>query len=100
MQFLIKAYDGAGALDRRMAVRPRHFEGMAGLGRHILCAGALLDDEGHMKGSALMVEFSNREELDAYLAREPYILEHVWEKIEVEPMNVAILDGASFRQKR
>ena len=99
MFFLIKAYDGAGKLDRRMAVRPRHFEGMAALGRHILCAGAMLDDEGRMKGSALMVEFKDRAELDAYLAQEPYVVEHVWEEIEVEPMNVAILDGASYRQK-
>ena len=28
MQFLIKAYDGAGMLEKRMEVRPRHLEGM------------------------------------------------------------------------
>ena len=28
MQFLIRAYDGEGKLDRRMEVRPRHLEGM------------------------------------------------------------------------
>ena len=27
-QFVIKAYDGVGKLDKRMEVRPRHFEGM------------------------------------------------------------------------
>ena len=26
-QFVIKAYDGEGKLDKRMEVRPRHFEG-------------------------------------------------------------------------
>ena len=29
MQFLIKAYDGEGMLEKRMAVRPRHLEGIA-----------------------------------------------------------------------
>ena len=46
MQFIIKAYDGEGMLDRRMEVRPRHLEGMKKLNEHIICAGGLLDDEG------------------------------------------------------
>ena len=53
-------------------------------------AGGLLDDEGKMKGSALIMEYENREQLDEYLANEPYVQEHVWEKIEVERMNVVI----------
>ena len=50
--------------------------------------GGLLDDEGKLKGSVLIMEFQNREELDQYLAREIYVTEHVWEKITVERMNV------------
>nr|MCR5352497.1 YciI family protein [Bacteroidales bacterium] len=98
MQFVIKAFDGAGQLDRRMEVRPRHFAGMAALGDHILCAGAMLDEAGRMKGSVLVVEFAGRAELDAYLAQEPYVLEKVWDRIEIEPMNVAIVGGAPFKK--
>ncbi len=90
MQFLIKAYDGPNMLEKRMEVRPRHLEGMSRLSKHIICAGGLLDDEGKMKGSALIMDFGSRSELDAYLAAEPYVLENVWQKIEVEPMNVVI----------
>ena len=93
MQFLIKAYDGAGMLEKRMEVRPRHLEGMNKLSEHIICAGGLLDDEGKMKGSALIMEFEDRAALDAYLSSEPYITEHVWEKVEVETMNVVIVNG-------
>ena len=93
MQYIITAYDEKNALERRMAVRARHLEGVANLGKHILCAGGLLDEEGKMKGSVLVVNFENRTELDDYLNNEPYILEGVWEKVEVEPMNVVILDG-------
>ncbi len=46
MQFLIRAYDGEGKLDKRMEVRPRHLEGMKKLSGHIISAGGLLDDEG------------------------------------------------------
>ncbi len=90
MQFIVKAYDGKGMLEKRMAVRPRHLEGMARLGAHVVCAGGLLDDEGKMKGSVLIMDFQSREELDNYLANEPYVKEHVWEKIEVERLNVVI----------
>ena len=71
MQFLIKAYDGEGMLDKRMEVRPRHLEGMKALGKQIICAGGLLDDEGRMKGSALVMDFPDRAALDEYLAKEP-----------------------------
>ena len=57
MQFLIKAYDGEGMLEKRMEVRPRHLEGMKALGKQIICAGGLLDDSGKMKGSVLIVDF-------------------------------------------
>lgn len=93
MQFLIKAYDGSNMLEKRMEVRPRHLEGMSRLNEHIICAGGLLDEEGKMKGSALIMDFDSRSGLDAYLAAEPYVLENVWQKIEVEPMNVVIANG-------
>ena len=93
MQFIITAYDGENMLEKRMAVRPRHLEGMEKLGKHIVCAGGLLDDEGKMKGSVLILDFEDRAALDDYLKNEPYVTEHVWEKVEVESMNVVIVNG-------
>ena len=93
MQFLIKAYDGEGMLQKRMEVRPRHLEGMKALGKQIICAGGILDEEGRMKGSALVLEFASRAALDEYLANEPYVVEGVWQKIEVDTMNVVLVNG-------
>ena len=93
MQFLIKAYDGPNMLEKRMEVRPRHLEGMKALGKRIICAGGLLDEAGRMKGSALVMDFPDRAALDAYLNSEPYVAEGVWEKIEVETMNVVLVNG-------
>ena len=90
MQFLVKAYDGPNMLEKRMEVRPRHLEGMKALGTQIICAGGLLDEEGKMKGSALILDFDSREELDDYVAHEPYVLEKVWEKIDIERLNVVV----------
>ena len=80
-------------LARRMEVRPRHMENMARMAEHVLCAGGLLDEEGKMKGSALVMEFPDRAALDAYLANEPYVVEGVWQMAEVETMNVVLVNG-------
>lgn len=93
MQFMIKALDGEGMLEKRMEVRPRHLEGMKALGKQIICAGGLLDEEGRMKGSALVVDFPDRAALEQYLANEPYVTEKVWQKIEVETINVVLVNG-------
>ena len=93
MQFIITAHDGENMLDKRMAVRPRHLAGMEKLGKHIVCAGGLLDDEGRMKGSVLILDFEDRAALDDYLKNEPYVVEHVWAKIEIEAVNVVLVNG-------
>lgn len=95
MQFLVKAYDGEGMLDKRMEVRPRHLEGMKVLGRQVIYAGGLLDDAGRMKGSALVMEFPDRAALNEYFESEPYVVEGVWEKIEIETMNVVLVNGGT-----
>ncbi len=97
MQVMIKAYDGAGMLEKRMEVRPRHLENIAKVKGKVLCAGGLLDNEGKMKGSVLIMEFESWDLLDEYLNTEPYIVEKVWKKVEVESMNVVILNGEKNR---
>jgi len=99
MQFMIKAYDGVNKLEKRMSVRTQHLENMAAVKGKVLCAGGLLDDEGRMKGSLLIMDFDTRELLDEYLETEPYIVSQVWEKVEVEPMNVVILNGQKLDNK-
>ena len=39
------------------------------------------------------MEFPDRIALDKYLANAPYVVEGVWQKIEVETMNVVLVDG-------
>lgn len=46
-----------------------------------------------MKGAALIMDSDSRKELDNYIANEPYVVEKVWEKIEIEPINVVIANS-------
>ena len=93
VQYMIKAYDGENMLEKRLAVRPRHLENMAKVPGKVICAGGLLDGEGKMKGSVLIMDFESKEFLQRYLDSEPYLKERVWETVEVEPMNVVIVNG-------
>lgn len=95
MQYLIYAWDGTdeGAQERRQNIRPFHLEGAKKLkaNGNFIIGGAMLDEKGNMKGSTMIVEFSNEEELKKWMDEEPYITQGVWQKIEVHPFRVAPL---------
>lgn len=97
MQFLVLAYDGTDkeAKARRAAVRPAHFANIKPMVERgeLRAAGAILDDAGDMIGSIVFAEFPSRADLDAWLAREPYVKEGVWQRIEIKPFRLAVLDG-------
>lgn len=97
-QFMILARDGTDpeAPARRMAARPAHFAGIGELvaAGQLICGGAQLDDAGKMVGSFAVCDFASRADLDAWLAREPYLQAGVWRSIEIVPIRIAVRDGA------
>ncbi len=91
MTYVIHAYDCPNSLDKRMAVRPDHLDYVRKLkasGQFIL-GGALLNETGQMMGSMLMLTFDTDEQLQDYLRTDPYIVQGVWEKIDVKPFRQA-----------
>jgi uncharacterized protein YciI len=87
MTFLIVAHDfrDPEAPSRRLQQRPAHLEGVRRMKAEgkFLDGGAMLDDEGRMVGSMILVEFPSRTEVDAWLATDPYVAGQVWEHITV-----------------
>ena len=92
MNFLVQGYDGTDdkAYERRQNARDGHLENMKKLreNKQILFAVAMLNSEGKMCGSTMIMEFANRTELDAWLEKEPYVTGKVWEKVEVTECQV------------
>ncbi len=92
MQFVIIGLDGTdeGALERRLKVRADHIA----LGDRLMAAGnmwygaALLNDDGKMKGSMLVMNFPSEEKLREWLAVEPYVTGDVWRSIDIHKCNV------------
>lgn len=92
-QYLIIAQDGKdeGASDRRQKVRPVHLAGAKKLkeNNNFVIGGAMLDDEGNMRGSIMIVQFETQDDFDRWYDNEAYITGGVWKEIEVKPFRVA-----------
>lgn len=92
-QYLVTAYDytDADALQRRMNVRQHHLDGVKELREkgNYINGGAILNAEGNMIGSAMMVQFESEEALEAWKQQEPYITQKVWETVDVKPFKLA-----------
>jgi uncharacterized protein YciI len=93
MQFLVVAYDGTDpeARERRMRARADHLARLDELVAqgHALYAVAIRSDDDQMIGSALVVDFPSRAEVDDWLASEPYVVGDVWRDITVTRCGVA-----------
>ena len=93
MRYLVLAWDGddPDAPARRQKARAAHIACASRLQAegHLLVGGALLDDDGNMIGTAAIAEFATRDELDQWIATDPYTTEGVWKKVSVTPYRVA-----------
>ena len=92
-QYIITGYDytDEGAFDRRMAVRPHHLDGAKHLkdnGNYVI-GGAILNEEGKMIGSVMILQFETEEGLDAWKQGEIYITQKIWETVDIKPYRVA-----------
>jgi len=94
MTFLIHAFDhtDADALNRRMKARDNHLvvaKKMHADG-NIVVAGAMLDSDEKMIGSAMIVEMDSLQDVEKWLSEEVYIKENVWDKVTIYPMKLAL----------
>lgn len=94
--FVITCTDHEGTLEKRLAVRPQHLarlEKLADEGR-VIVAGAMPKDRDNLQagfyGSTLILDFDSREDLDNWLADEPFLKEGIYAHIDVKPFNKAL----------
>lgn len=92
MQFIVIGRDATDsqAPARRAAARDAHIEMVTNAharGEQLMGA-AMLNDNGQMIGSIMTVEFPSRAKLGAWLAVEPYVLQKVWDTVEIIPCKI------------
>ena len=96
-QFLVTIYDGTDpeAPARRHATRPAHLEGLkeSVASGKLVFGGPILDDAQRPIGSFLLADCTNRAELDAMIANDPYTKGNVWQRVEVKPVRLVVQNG-------
>ena len=99
MQFLLVAYDATDdkAPERRLAARGAHLTLLTQnkARGHARYAAAILDDNGKMNGSMMVLEYDSREQLDEWLAVEPYVTQEVWKSLQITECKIAAAFAAS-----
>lgn len=92
MLTIITMMDKPNSLDLRMATRPQHVEylGKNYDGIRLLMGGPLLNEDGAMIGSHLVVETTSRAILDKFLDNDPYCLAGLFASRNVQIWNKTI----------
>ena len=87
--FAIVCRDKPGALETRLAVRPKHLEYLAE-SKVLKLAGALLGDDGNPVGSILIVEADDISAAQAQADNDPYTAAGIFESVEINPWRLAV----------
>jgi len=91
MLFAAVCIDKPQSLDTRRANRPAHLAYLSGLGARVKIAGALLaPDQETPIGSMIILEGEREEEIRALLAKDPYALADLFERVDVRPWRQAV----------
>jgi uncharacterized protein YciI len=83
MLFVVIGHDGPDGAAKRPAVRPAHLDHLRPLAQagRVKLAGPFLDKTG----SLIVVEAQSAAEVWALVARDPYVTEGVFNRVEVKP---------------
>lgn len=81
MLFVIHAKDKPDSLELRQATRPAHVEYLGQFDTPV--GGPLLDENGQMCGSCIILEAADRAAAEAFVAGDPYGKAGLFESVEL-----------------
>ena len=81
--YALHCVDKPNSLELRMANRPAHLAYVGARKDDVKLAGPLLDDEGNMAGSMLILDVADRAEAEAFAAGDPYGQAGLFERVDI-----------------
>ncbi|MEC8873243.1 MAG: YciI family protein [Actinomycetota bacterium] len=81
MHYAIHALDRSDAGDLRARTRPDHLAYLAGF--EVTFGGPLLDDDGQMCGSLIVLDVDTREAAEEFAAGDPYAVAGLFERVTI-----------------
>lgn len=89
--FAVFATDKPGQLEVRERIRPAHRQYLRNPAPHpvvVRLGGPTLDQfDGDMNGTLLVIQAASIEDVQAFLADDPYSQAQIFERVEVRPWN-------------
>lgn len=91
MRFAIFAQDKPDSLELRMETRAEHLAYLSNY--ELLVAGPLLDDDGAMCGSLIIMEAESSEEIERIAEGDPYRKAGLFESVTIRAINTTVWPG-------
>jgi uncharacterized protein YciI len=88
--FILTCIDKQNGLEARMAAREAHLAYVRRQPEIVKLGGPLLDDEGQMAGSMLILETVNRAAAQAFADNDPYWLSGVFETVDIQAFKITV----------
>ena len=82
--YALYCVDKPGALDLRMANREAHLAYAGTFRAKLKLGGPLLDEEGNMAGSMLVLDVADLAEAEAFAANDPYGKAGLFERVTIK----------------
>ncbi len=83
MLFIVSGRDKPNNMAGRLQFRPQHRAHYEGLGDDLILSGPYLDAQGEPIGSMIIMRAESQAAADAFVARDPYVTEGVFENCTV-----------------
>jgi uncharacterized protein YciI len=88
--FILTCIDKKNGLDARMAAREAHLTYVRGQPEIVKLGGPLLDDDGQMSGSILILDVADKAAAQAFADKDPYGLAGVFESVDIRAFKITI----------
>lgn len=86
--FMLFCRDKPDSLELRMANREKHLAYVGAAGDFVRLGGPLLEDDGSMAGSLLVVEADDLAAVEAFAAEDPYNKAGLFESVTIKGFKV------------
>jgi len=88
--FVLHCLDKPNSLDLRMATREAHLAYVRPQMEKLKLGGPMLDENGDMAGSLMIIDVADRAEAEAFSANDPYTKAGLWQRVEITPFRATL----------
>ena len=93
MLFSIVCTDKPASLELRTATRPQHLAYIQGRVSELVLGGPVMDAEGKLCGSLLVIDVEDRQAAEDFAIGDPYARAGLFESTVIRPFRMVFKDG-------